>query len=765
MIQVRTARRNLLLFFSIAFFYATSCTTYLNKSYQSWLAYGGNSENTKYSALTEIDTGNVSKLQVAWIYSSGQASATNTTDMKTNPLVVDGILYGLNPQLKLFALDAVTGKEIWVYDPGSIPEKGKNIGRGPFASSTKISRGVAFYKGSDKDQRILYTPGGGHALYCIDALTGKIIPSFGDNGIVDLHEGLEIENPYDLHISNTSPGIIYKNLIIMGSRLSESAQSAPGHIRAFNVHTGKQAWIFHTIPHPGEPGYDTWENPNAYRYVGGVNVWGGFSLDKERGIVFAGTGCPTPDFYGGNRKGNNLYANSVLALDAGTGKLIWHYQTIHHDLWDWDIPTHPILAQVKKDGKKIDVAVQITKQGFIFMFDRVTGKPVHPIEEVPVPASELTGEKTAATQPVPTFFKPFVRQVITEADLFKEGLPDSSYQDILKKFRTYKTGNMWNPPSVQGTLQNPGWNGGAEWGGPSYDPTTGIMYINANESPWVVRMTDVNQPDETDKRDALTNFQAGKALFESQCSGCHGLDRRGGESNPALAANPSLLGIEKRSNMSQGVKFDELSFKSLITTGRNNMPPFGHLTEEQKTALASYVLNMESKQKERFNRADDVVDLPEHFRSPYRMSGGKFLTKEGYPAVKPPWGHLSAINLNTGEVVWKKPIGDYPELKTKGIHAGSENFGSSVVTAGGLIFIAATRDEKIRAFNKRTGELMWEADLPAAGIATPSVYQVKGKQYVVIACGGGGKQRTRSGDKYVAFALSDEKQNFASSKK
>ncbi|MEJ7766387.1 MAG: PQQ-binding-like beta-propeller repeat protein [Chitinophagaceae bacterium] len=759
---MKSTFRKLHVFSGIIFMGALACT-HVNRTYQHWQAYGGNSENIKYSALSEINTANVSKLQVAWVYSSGQASATNTTDMKSNPLIVDGILYGLNPQLKLFALDAATGKEKWVYDPVTVPEKGKNIGRGPFASSTKISRGLAFYKGSDKDQRLLYTPGGGHALYCIDALTGKIIPTFGNKGIVDLHDGLDIENSDDLHISNTSPGIIYKDLIIMGSRLSESAQSAPGHIRAYDVHTGKQVWTFHTIPHPGEPGYETWQNPKAYTYVGGSNVWGGFSLDKERGIVFAGTGCPTPDFYGGNRKGDNLYANSVLALDARTGKLIWHYQTIHHDLWDWDIPTHPILAQVKKDGKKIDVAVQITKQGFIFMFDRVSGKPVHPIEEVPVPASELMGEKNSPTQPVPTFFKPFVRQVITEADLLREGIPDSSYQDILKKFKSYKTGNMWNPPSIQGTLQNPGWNGGGEWGGPSYDPTTGIMYVNANESPWVVRMTDINEPDKTDSAATLNNFQAGKVLYESQCSGCHGLDRKGGESNPALANNPSLLGIDKRSNMSAAVKFDESSFKSLITTGRNNMPPFGHLTEEQKTALASYVLNIESKQKQRFSRTNEEADLPEHFRSPYRMSGGKFLTKEGYPAVKPPWGHLSAINLNTAEVVWKVPIGDYPELKAKGIHAGSENFGSSVVTAGGLVFIAATRDEKIRAFNKKTGELLWEADLPAAGIATPAVYQVKGKQYVVIACGGGGKQRTKSGDKYVAFTLTDEKRNFARS--
>ncbi len=731
---------------------ATSCNQ-ADEKYKNWGVYGGNSENIKYSALKEVDTGNVKNLKIAWVYSSGQTSATNTTDMKTNAIVVDGVLYGLNPQLKLFALDAATGKEKWVYDPGTVPEKGKNIGRGPFASSTKISRGVAFYRGSDVDQRILYTPGGGHVLYCINALTGKVIPSFGTNGMVDLHEGLGIENAYDLHISNTSPGIIYKDLIILGSRLSESAKSPPGHIRAYDVHTGKQRWIFHTIPHPGEPGYESWENPKAYTYVGGANVWGGFSLDEERGIVFAGTGSATPDFYGGNRKGNNLYANSVLALNAVTGKLIWHYQLVHHDLWDWDIPTHPILATIRKDGKKIDVAVQVTKQGFIFMFDRVTGVPIHPINEVPVPSSELAAEWTSPTQPVPTFFKPFVRQALTEADLLKEGIPDSSYQDILKKFRSYKTGNMWNPPSLRGTLQNPGWNGGAEWGGPSYDPTTGVMYVNANESPWVVRMTDVNQPD-TSTDNVRTNLQVGKAMFESQCSGCHGLDRRGGETNPALAANPSLVGIEKRSNMSPGVKFDEASFKSLMTTGRNNMPPFSHLAEEQKTAIASYVLNIKSKQNLRFS-ISDREELPPYFKSPYRMGGGKFLTKEGYPGVKPPWGHLSAINLNTGEVLWKQTIGDYPELKAKGIHAGSENFGSSAVTAGGVIFISATRDEKIRAFNKKTGELLWEADLPAAGIATPTVYEANGKQFVVIACGGGGKQRTKSGDKYVAFALTD----------
>jgi quinoprotein glucose dehydrogenase len=392
------------------------------------------------------------------------------------------------------------------------------------------------------------------------------------------------------------------------------------------------------------------------------------------------------------------------------------------------------------------------------MFDRETGKPVYPIEEVPVPKSELKGEWTSPTQPVPTFFKPFVRQVLTEADLFKEGIPDSSYQDILARFRSYKTDNMWNPPSLQGTLQNPGWNGGAEWGGPTFDPTTGIMYINANESPWVMRMTEVTQqPITLTSQSEQTNLQAGKALYQAQCSVCHGADRRGGETNRGLGTNPSLVGIEKMSNMSPGLKFEESSFKSLITSGRGTMPPFSHLTENEKTAIASYVLNLESKQNLPFGSSDDA-EVPAHFKSPYRTSGeGKFLTKEGYPAVAPPWGHLTAINLNTGKEVWKQTIGDYPELKAKGIHSGSENFGGSVVTAGGLVFIAATRDEKFRAFNKRTGELLWEADLPAAGIATPAVYEVNGKQFVVIACGGGGKQRTKSGDKYVAFALPENK--------
>ena len=724
------------------------------ESYRDWKVYSGGNGNIKYSGLDQIDSGNVARLKVAWTYSSTQASDTNTTDMKTNPLIVDGVLYGLNPQLKLFALEAATGREKWVYDPVRVPLKGKNVGRGDFANSTKISRGLAYYKGSEKDQRIIYAPGGGHALYCVDALSGKLIPSFGDNGIVDLHEGLDwappptgsagLRNVNDFHISLTSPGIIYKDLIIVGSRLSEGPLTPPGNIMAFDVHTGKRRWVFHTIPHPGEPGYETYENKEAYTWVGGANAWGGLSLDEDRGIVFTGTGSPTPDFWGGNRRGDDLYGDCTLALDAGTGTLLWHFQEVHHDLWDWDNPTAPILATITKEGKKVDVVVQTTKQGFIFMFDRVTGKPIHPIEEVPVPQTKLEGEYTSPTQPVPTFFKPFTRQVLTENDLFKEGISAESYQDLLRRFRALDHDNMWNPPSQRGTLQNPGFNGGSEWGGPAFDPGTEIMYINANESPWVIGPR-LAARDDTSGAANQTNLEAGKRLYQQNCAGCHGADRAGGQTNASLSVYPSLVGLA----------MDEVSFKSLIFTGKGTMPPFMHLTEGQRTAIASYVLSLKARQREPFETSSRT-DIPDYYKIPYREgSSGKFLTQEGYPGVKPPWGHLTAINLNTGDVIWKQVIGDYPELKAKGIHAGSENFGAPVVTAGGVVFIGATRDEQIRAFNKLTGELLWEASLPAAGIATPAIYEAHGKEYVVIACGGGGKQRTRSGDKYVAFALPD----------
>ena len=724
----------------IVSFFLGSCNSDTERSYRDWPVYGGTKENIKYSSLTEIDTNNVKDLKIAWVYRTGDADSTS--EMKTNPVIIDGVLYGLTPKLKLFALDAATGKEKWVYDPLYIATKGKNWGMGDFAFIVNTSRGLTFYEGENNDKRIFYTPGGGHLLYSIDANTGKPIESFGNNGYIDLHDDLGMEADH-LHISNTSPGIIYKDLIIMGSRVSEARMAAPGHVRAYDVNTGKLRWRFHTIPQPGEEGYESWDDPEAYKFIGGANAWGGLSLDEERGIVYVPTGSANYDFYGGKRLGDNLFSTSLVALDAATGKLLWHFQTVHHDVWDRDVPAAPSLVTVTKDGKEIDAVAQVSKTGFIYVLERETGEPVYPIEEVPVPTdTDLIGERLSPTQPVPTFYKPFVRQTLTEKDL-NPHLPDSSYQDIKERLAKLKTGNMWHGPSQQGTIVFPGYSGGAEWGGASWDPETGILYVNANEMANVLHMMEV----EKEKQSAeMTNLEAGLSLYKSNCRGCHGVDRRGGEGNSALGDNPSLVGLEKR--------YTESQFKNLITTGRNKMPAFSQLSEGEKDALASFILNLESLQKKKF------VSPPKKENPtwvPYMATGyNKFFSKEGYPAVAPPWGTISAINLNTGEEVWKKPLGDYPELKAKGIHSGTENYGGNVVTAGGLVFVGATKDEMFRAFNKMTGELLWETKLPAAAYATPAVYEANGKQYVVIACGGGGYLKTKSGDSYIAFALPDE---------
>ena len=703
----------------------TSCNN--NQNYKDWGIYGGSNERIQYSALDEIDTNNVKNIQVAWVYNTKDADSSS--QIETNPVIVDDVLYGTSPQLKLFAIDAATGKEKWVFDPAKTMAEDNE-----YRVSYGISacRGVAVYKDQNHDHLIFYTVGS--SLYCIGGLTGKPVHAFGNNGKLDLRDGFDVERDVkDLRVTATTPAIIYKELIIVGSLLDEEEEAAPGDIRAYDVHTGKIQWTFHTIPHPGEEGYETWKDPQAYKYIGGANDWGGFSLDEKRGLVFAATGSSNPDFYGGKRKGDNLFANSILALDATTGKRVWHFQTVHHDLWDWDLPTAPILASIKKYDKKIDVVIQVTKQGFIFMLNRVTGQPIYPIEEREVPASsKLEGEWLSPTQPFPTFFEPFVRLELTESDLNKN-IPDSSYQDIKRRFKTYKSGKMFIPPSREGTIVL-GLNGGAEWGGPSLDPVTGILYINANEMPWIITMKEVKDDESTFKQ---TNLQAGKILYNNLCKVCHG---------PSLSGSgdyPSLNGLER--------KYNEAEFKGIISSGRRMMPAFKNLSEGEKTSLASYILNMKTKQKEEFVAMPKKINP--FYKTPYRPNGyQQFLSREGYPAISPPWGTLSAIDLNTGKFVWKNTLGDFPEFQAKGIHTGSGNYGGSVVTAGGLLFIAATRDKKFKAFNKRTGELLFETELPSAGFATPSVYSVSGKQYIVIACGGG-KMKSKSGDAYVAFAL------------
>lgn len=700
-----------------------------NQGDGDWSVYAGGKERMAYSSLSQIDTGNVKDLKVAWIYNTKDAD--KSSQMQTNPLIVDGVLYGTSPQLKLFAADATTGKELWVFDPAPTMLV-DNAGKQSFGLN--VCRGIALHKEKNKEHLIFYTAGS--SLYCINSATGKLVSTFGKDGRISLYDDLELNRDIsNLRVTSTSAGIIYKDLIIMGSSLSEEEEAAPGHVRAYDIYTGKIKWLFRTIPGPGEIGFDSWEDPQAYKFVGSANAWGGFSLDEKRGIVYMATGTSNPDFYGGKRKGNNLFSNSILALDAATGKYVWHFQAVHHDLWDWDFPSAPSLITVQKDGKKIDALVQTSKQGLIYLLDRETGKPVYPIIEKAVPTStDLEGEQVSPTQPMPTVIPPFARLNFTEDDLNTD-IPDSSFQDLKSRFKAFKYNGMFTPPSIEGTLVLPGLTGGGEWGGPSVDPESGIMYINANELPWIISMKDTRL--EQPVKSSQNNLEAGKALFAKNCQACHGADLKGSGNFP------SLIDLNKR--------FKEEELKSLISTGRKMMPPFKNLGENDKTAIASYLLKLESKQKEPYIK--EVKQRDPFYNTPYRLAGIQpFLTKEGYPGIKPPWGTLSAIDLNNGKMVWQKPLGDHPYMKSKGIHSGTENWGGSVVTAGGLVFIAATSDEMFRAYNKANGKLLFETKLPAGGYATPAVYSVKGKQYVVIACGGG-KMRTKSADTYVAFSL------------
>jgi quinoprotein glucose dehydrogenase len=691
--------------------------------YAKWAVVGGTKENIKYSSLTQIDTNNVKHLQVAWIYRSEHNNNKNFNVIECNPIIIGGTLYGTSPTLKLFALNAATGKEKWIFNPDDSVEN-------PYwhRSSTNFNRGVAYWS-DGKDERIIFAAGS--IVYEVDANTGKLITSFGKGGGIDLVKGLGMD-PDELYVAVTSPVMVYKNLFLVGGLVAENT---PGFIRAFDVKTGKQKWIFHTIPHPGEKGYESWEDTTAYKWMGSTNSWGGFSLDEKRGILYAPTGSPTNDFYGGLRKGDNLFGSSLLALDAETGKLLWYFQNVHHDVWDKDLPTAPALITLRNNGKEIPAAVQTTKTGFVFVFNRVTGDTIYPIKEKPVPTEDaVPGEQLSPTQPYPVYTEPFSRQQLTKDDL-NHLLGDSVYQNIKKRFETYVYKGTFTPPTVEGTIAFPGTDGGGDWAGGAVDPETNVLYINSNEMAFVLNL--VKSPN--NKKQGLTNLQAGKIIYEMNCMRCHGTDRQGS------GDFPSLIGVGNKLTFNQ--------FNQLLTTGRKMMPGFNELKEKERKALASFILDIKSEQKKRYKEPDHDLNK----KLDYGFTGyNKFLTKEGWPAINPPWGQLTAIDLNTGKKVWQIPLGNYSELQKKGDPpTGTENYGGPVVTAGGLVFIAATVDGKFRAFNKRTGELLFETELPAAGSATPAVYAIDGKEYIVIACGGSksGIHPGRKSDTYVAFSL------------
>jgi quinoprotein glucose dehydrogenase len=665
-----------------------------------WPAYGGDKAGTRYSRLKQINTENVGKLAVAWQYDTGEGRG----DAQTEPIVIDGVLYGITPKHRVIALNAATGALLWNFDSGL-------AGRGP-------SRGLAYW--SNGSERRIFV-GILSFLYALDPATGRPVESFGKAGRIDLREGLG-RDPAAVSIILTTPGIIYKDLIIVGGRMPETLPSAPGDVRAFSVRTGELRWSFHTVPRPGDEGYDSWPK-DAWTYTGSANNWCGMALDEKTGVVYVPTGSAASDFYGYDRIGDNLFANTLLALDAATGKRIWHFQGVHHDIWDRDFPSPPTLLSVRSGRATIPAVAQTTKQGTVYLFDRRNGHPLFPVESKPFPPSNVPGEKSAPSQPVQTKPAPFARQSLT-ADMLTTRTPEA-HAWALERFRTMRSEGQFIPPSIdKETIVFPGYDGGAEWGGSAFDPKSRILYVNSNDIAWTAKLAKSIAPN------------SGRQIYLQNCAVCH-RDTRAG----APPQIPSLIDI--------GKKRTEAEISTIVRQGAGRMPGFPTLKAAELSALMEFLLKGEDKE---LSSGETTTQAAR-----YRFTGyTKFLDPDGYPAVAPPWGTLNAIDLNTGEYVWKLPLGEYPELSSAGLNStGTENYGGPVVTRGGLVFIAATNfDNKMRAFDKTNGKLLWETRLPASGNATPSTYQVSGRQFVVVyATGGKAAPASTAGGVYVAFAL------------
>jgi quinoprotein glucose dehydrogenase len=698
----RTFPANRVLFLAVIVFVGLVSYQTSTEENRTWSIYKADQESTSYSPLTRINTENVSSLVPAWTFAfKDMKDGARFGSSECNPIIVDGVMYATSAKHRVYAVNAETGEKIWSYDPFNGAEGGG------------VSRGVTYYE-EGKDKRIFVTAG--DKLFALDARTGRPVPHFGQRGFVNLNMGLR-DDPKTISVIPTSPGIVFRNLLIMGAEVSELYGAQPGYIRAYNCITGKLEWTFHTIPLPGEPGYETWPK-EAYKYAGGVNDWSGMSLDTRRGIVFLALGSPSYDYYGADRTGQNLYGNSVVALDAATGKYIWHYQTVHHDLWDYDLPAPPNLVTVKRDGKELDAVAQVTKHGFVFVFDRVTGVPLFPVEERKVPVSRIPGEQSWPTQPFPLKPKPFARQLFREQDLTHYS--EAGYDSLLKKYRSMRYEGLFTPPDLKGTLMLPGSRGGAEWGGAAYDPSTTVLFVKSNDSPEIESMQKMDEEMEAGNH---TVFQQGRSVYMTYCVTCHGKDKNGDEPN-----YPSLIALKTR--MTREAALEK------IKKGGGKMPAFGSIVKGKEKGIIAFLYEKEqvvlkaSKLETMQTKAgaDKYLNMTAY---------GYFRDIDGNPALTPPWGTLSAINLSTGDYVWQVPLGNNDKLQEKGgAETGQEGSAGPIVTAGGLIFISGTNDRKLRALDKRTGKLLWQTTLPGVANATACTYMAGGKQFVALSVGG-----------------------------